>query len=105
MRHLLYTIILLFCFTQAAFAQKDEGLPHWLTEDEALEMQEIIMQGLAPSSQKDLLTTPPAPVRTMAEWEEVEALMITWTQYPDILTEITRHAAQECRVIIVTNNP
>lgn len=54
---------------------------------------------------KDLVPTPPpSPVRTMAEWEEVQALCITWTGFPGILTEITRAAVNECKVFIVTTN-
>lgn len=47
---------------------------------------------------------PPMPVRTMAEWEEVQAVILTWTEVPEVLTEIVRHAVHECRVLIVTNN-
>lgn len=48
---------------------------------------------------------PPSSVRTMAEWEEVQALIITWTTAPETLTEIVRHAVHECKVLIVTDNP
>lgn len=48
---------------------------------------------------------PPGTVRTMAEWEEVQAIAITWTSAPETLTEIVRHAVQECRVLIVTDEP
>ncbi len=48
--------------------------------------------------------TPSAPVRTMAEWEEIEAVVITWTSYIETLTEIVRHAVHECRVIIIANS-
>ncbi|MEN0005353.1 MAG: agmatine deiminase family protein [Bacteroidota bacterium] len=52
------------------------------------------------------IPNPPAePVRTMAEWEEVEAVVITWTAVPTVLTEIVRHAVEECQVIIITDNP
>lgn len=52
------------------------------------------------------LTQPPdfAP-RTMAEWEEIQALVITWTSFPAILKQIVRHAKEECEVIIVCSNP
>jgi agmatine/peptidylarginine deiminase len=56
-------------------------------------------------------TTPPnTPVRTMAEWEELQALVITWNPgnggntWRDILTEITRAAREECAVIIVCSS-
>jgi len=47
---------------------------------------------------------PPTQVRTMAEWEEVEALVIAWESDEDILTEIVRYAVQECKVYIFTDN-
>lgn len=53
-------------------------------------------------------TSPPSqPVRTMAEWEEVQAVIITWnpgmngTPWLNTLTEIVRAAREECTVIIV----
>ncbi len=46
---------------------------------------------------------PPAPVRTMAEWEEVQAIVIPWFPvYQNILTEIVRHSVKECQAIILT---
>lgn len=48
---------------------------------------------------------PPPPVRTMAEWEEAQAVVITWKlEYSNILAEVVRHSRQECRVLIVTGN-
>ena len=54
------------------------------------------------------LSTPPAqPVRTMAEWEELQAVVITWNPgnngvpWLNTLTEIARAAREECKVIIV----
>ncbi|MCC7244833.1 MAG: agmatine deiminase family protein [Saprospiraceae bacterium] len=48
---------------------------------------------------------PPVPVRTMAEWEELQAICITWknnfsTSRKIILSEIVRAARLECKVII-----
>ncbi len=48
-------------------------------------------------------TPPPYPVRHMAEWEELQALAITWRSFPGILTEIAYHAAQEVKVTIFCN--
>ncbi|MBL7950762.1 MAG: agmatine deiminase family protein [Flavobacteriales bacterium] len=36
----------------------------------------------------------------MAEWEEVQSLVVTWTGFPGILKQIVRHAVEECEVII-----
>jgi agmatine/peptidylarginine deiminase len=56
-------------------------------------------------------TSPPElPVRTMAEWEELQALVITWNPgnggntWRDILTEITRAAREECTVLVVCSS-
>ncbi len=43
-------------------------------------------------------------VRALAEWEELQAVVITWTGFTSILTEIVRHAKEECEVIIVCSN-
>lgn len=44
---------------------------------------------------------PEGPVRSMAEWEELSGLIISWTPgFADIQTEIVRHAQQQCTVII-----
>lgn len=62
------------------------------------------------AAQATVYTTPPEfSVRTMAEWEEVEALTITWsTNYgiseEIILTQIVEHAISECDVIIICEN-
>src|SRR5690606_14826060 len=54
----------------------------------------------------DCISTAPAAnsIRTPGEWEELQAVVITWTQFPSILTEIVRHAREECEVIIVCSN-
>jgi agmatine deiminase len=51
------------------------------------------------------VTPPASPVRTIAEWEELQALMVGWKSYPSILREIVRAAKQETRVIIVFTSP
>lgn len=49
---------------------------------------------------------PPAPVRLMAEWEESQALLVSWrNQHSVLLREIVRHGVAECGVIIFADNP
>ncbi|HOY04332.1 MAG TPA: agmatine deiminase family protein [Saprospiraceae bacterium] len=51
------------------------------------------------------ITTPPTqPVRAMAEWEELQGLVITWRDFPNILKEIVRAAREECHVTICCNS-
>jgi agmatine/peptidylarginine deiminase len=52
----------------------------------------------------DDINPPTSPVRTMAEWEEFQAIMITWTSYQQILSQIVRYAQDECRIIIVCSD-
>ena len=62
------------------------------------------------AAQATIHTTPPNfSVRTMAEWEEIEALTVTWsTNYgiteEIIFTRIIEYAINECDVIIICDN-
>jgi agmatine/peptidylarginine deiminase len=47
-----------------------------------------------------LFTPPGGNIRTMAGWEELDALVITWTGFPAILREIVEEAQTQCKVII-----
>jgi len=63
---------------------------------------------------QDVLDSPPVytNIRTMAEWEEIQALTISWIQaltiswksFPAILKQIAAAARQEVPVIILTSN-
>lgn len=52
-------------------------------------------------SMPPIYNPPSSPVRTGAEWEEIQALTITWTSYQSVLKEIVRNAQTECKVIII----
>ncbi|MGB3081198.1 MAG: agmatine deiminase family protein, partial [Saprospiraceae bacterium] len=47
---------------------------------------------------------PPTKVRTMAEWEQIQAVTIAWTGQATILKEIVRNAVKECKVLIITTD-
>lgn len=69
----------------------------------------LIAQKITPPIQSEktiIATLPPVEVRTMAEWEEVGALIISWkTEQESLLAEIVRHAVKECQVYILTGDP
>ncbi|MEZ4779803.1 MAG: agmatine deiminase family protein [Flavobacteriaceae bacterium] len=92
------SLILLFLFSFALLSAQ-EFLPKNLTEGEKTLLSEFNFKGTR-------VTDPPAgPVRAMAEWEEIEYLLITWEpSYPNILRQIVAAAVQECKVIITTQN-
>ena len=54
----------------------------------------------ADASRAAFFTPPGGSIRTMAGWEELDALVITWTGFPAILREIVREAQTQCKVII-----
>lgn len=62
--------------------------------------------GIRPALPVPAFVTPPSSaVRTIAEWEEIQALVLGWKTYPSILREIVRAAKQETRVLIVYTTP
>lgn len=94
------SLLLLSCFlaiTMAGFGQ--QPVPHFLTDDEKRDLSNYQFN-------RSVLTDPPAEeVRTMAEWEEVEFLVVTWEpNFPNILRQIVAAAVEECKVIITTQN-
>lgn len=86
-------------------AQKNEILPRGFSKKELLEMADNQFRKPNGTLFSD---PPPGEVRTMAEWEELEALIITWSTgsngIKNILVEIVRHAKEEVQVIIVCSN-
>lgn len=86
-------------FTASLNGQNQGDLPKGLAENE---------KSLITSFQfyKSRVTLPPElPVRTMAEWEEIEYLVIRWTpSFQNILRQIVEAAVEECKVLITTEN-
>ncbi|MCE1190184.1 MAG: agmatine deiminase family protein [Ignavibacteria bacterium] len=88
--------ILLVCSLNV-FAQ---DLPHQMTEIE----KQMMKTYHSPKSILGFTTPPASPVRTMAEWEELEGVMIAWTSYTSILRQIVKFAQTECTVYIVCSD-
>ncbi|MBK7127757.1 MAG: agmatine deiminase family protein [Crocinitomicaceae bacterium] len=78
---------------------QQENLPRYMTPEEYQ-----IMDAYLQSFDERGITTPPpfTSLRTAAEWEEVQALVVTWTdQYNTIHRQIIDAAQEECLVIIM----
>ncbi|MFT6760962.1 MAG: agmatine deiminase, partial [Psychroserpens sp.] len=94
-----YTLIalVLFGFSGTAFAQ---FLPHAMTAEE------YHMLPLEITSSRGFTTPPSVPIRTSAEWEEIDGLCIRWegNWSRSILREIVRYAKLEVTVYILTEN-
>lgn len=85
-------------------AQQTEGmLPHHLTQEEA---DAARAAGYVAPASRGITTPPDYPsIRSMAEWEEIQALVIGWQGFPGILKRITAAAKEECEVIILSEDP
>jgi agmatine/peptidylarginine deiminase len=96
---LLKSIILVLIsviYISAVFSQ-EVFLPKYLTEEEKNLLKDYkphLTDFLNPNP-------PPGPVRTMAEWEQLQAIQITWTSQLVILRQIVDYAQEECLVYIV----
>ena len=96
---ILYFTLFSVVFNTGLFAQQDEFLPKQMTEYE----QSLMEAYLQSFNDRGISTPPPfTSLRTSAEWEEVQALVITWTdQYNTIQSQIVDAAQEECEVIIM----
>jgi agmatine/peptidylarginine deiminase len=53
---------------------------------------------------RGIVTPPDFPVRSAAEWEEMQGIVISWQSFSTVLTEIVRHAVEQGKVYIVTQS-
>lgn len=93
-----WMLVLLFSFN-AIFSQENSFLPKQLTDYEKQTLSQFHFRS-------SYVTPPPTgAIRTAAEWEEVEYLVITWQSgYQNIQRQIVAAAVNECKVIITTQN-
>ncbi|MBK9074880.1 MAG: agmatine deiminase family protein [Flavobacteriales bacterium] len=92
----------LFSLSTASFAQQKTPLPIGMAPHEHALVRAY--RDSRAALDRDITTPPTEPVRTMAEWEEIQSLVITWAQYEGILKQIVRYAKEECEVIIVCDD-
>ncbi|MDC8002766.1 agmatine deiminase family protein [Aureisphaera galaxeae] len=92
-----YLLVLTLSFSSLSLIAQ-EVLPKGFTETERQLIEDYQFSSR--------FTDPPeGPVRNMAEWEEVEYVVITWEpSFPNILRQIVAAAVEECKVIITTQN-
>ncbi|MCB0845312.1 MAG: agmatine deiminase family protein [Bacteroidetes bacterium] len=96
-------LILTFILNISSSEAQTTGLPKDFSASEIVEMQDqksLLRQKPVSINQ----TFPSTPMRAMAEWEEIQALVVAWVQYQPTLREIVRYSREECRVIIVCND-
>jgi agmatine/peptidylarginine deiminase len=88
--------LVLLSFSSIIYSQ---DLPHQMTEEESAVWQDYIHPVNSLFSDP-----PPSPVRGMAEWEELQGLIITWRSFPNILSQIVDYAQEEGLVYIICND-
>ena len=97
-KQLFYFSLLLF--VSSAFSQTE--LPRGLTPEEKITLPNYVSPSRTERAYGN--TTPPTDnVRTMAEWEEIEYLVISWSGYSSILAQIVDAAKDECKVAVFCN--
>ncbi|MDQ3102088.1 MAG: agmatine deiminase family protein, partial [Bacteroidota bacterium] len=99
MRSSLFAIAIFSIVPFSLIAQEQQVLPKGIAPHEIPLIPEY-RNSRGPDA-RGITTPPDVPVRTMAEWEEVQSLVIAWQGYESILKQIVRHAKEECEVIIV----
>jgi len=77
-----------------------QELNHYMSEEEKSEYRNYH----ALSVDIGLTGPPSAAVRTMAEWEEVQGIIVTWTSYTSIIRQIVDYAQDEGLVYIVCSD-
>ena len=86
-------------FVQVAYSQQvSPALPHELAPAEECLVPQY--RATRATQAPGIATPPPFAVRAAAEWEEIQALYVTWTSYISTLAEVVRYAQDECKVII-----
>lgn len=102
--HIMRTIYIAFLLFVASLQMRgqEQILPVEMTPEEVAQLEWL--RFVEPANIRSVPEPPPTAVRTMAEWEELQALAITWRSFPNVLTQIVRHASEEAEVIILCRN-
>lgn len=101
--------IAFFLVTTSYLQLSAQLLPHKYAPGEEAAMPAYTSQA-SQRNPSGTATPPPFSVRCMAEWEEIQSLVLTWDYYEttadkNILAEIIRNAQTECEVIVVWYAP
>ncbi|PIP54929.1 MAG: hypothetical protein COX07_02690 [Bacteroidetes bacterium CG23_combo_of_CG06-09_8_20_14_all_32_9] len=93
-----YIIVLLIevCYLTAFSQVNEEHLPNYLTPKEENNLPFYVKP-----MPKGITHPPVSPIRNTAEWEEMQAVLVSWKSgYETFLSEIVRYAREEAKVYI-----
>ncbi len=95
-------LILLLFFSWHSYGQ---DLPRGFVDGERELMHQYLRDVTAYSGSSRGLDIP-GRVRSMAEWEELQGLVISWTEsFRDIQADIVRNTIPQCKIIIACSSP
>jgi agmatine deiminase len=92
-------VFLLFCTYFQVSAQSDRETRNSSLIDR-FSPKPVQWRFNGPLPEQAILSEPFSPLRAPAEWEEQQALVVSWAAHFPILAEIVRNARLECNVII-----
>lgn len=99
-----YFIILIFLFVGIKESSAQD-LPVGFAPGEEQKMNSYLNRFAFPSNAKGFTSPPPfTQLRTMAEWEEIQTLCVTWTNFTSILRDIVKFAQTETNVTIICSD-
>ncbi|HMQ68924.1 MAG TPA: agmatine deiminase family protein [Ignavibacteria bacterium] len=90
-------LLLSLILTGNSFSQ---DLPHYMSDAE----KDLYKNYTPPGSNLDDTNPPPTEVRTMAEWEQVQGIIVAWNQFTPIVRQIVDYAQEEGLVYIVCSD-
>jgi agmatine deiminase len=99
---LFFLLLFSLVFASISYSQNGNGLPSYMTDYEKSIYDDYIKN--PPRINGDDPNPPPGPVRTMAEWEECQGIIITWTSFTPILSQIVSFAQIEGKVFIICSD-
>jgi agmatine/peptidylarginine deiminase len=101
----LLTAAFMCLFISSSWSQEENGLPIWSTPEELQAIQNGTIE-ISSSGDRSVSTDPPpgTEVRTPGQWEELQAVILTWTSYRPILRQLVAAIQQEVEVWIVTQD-
>jgi len=106
MRKLHYlSLAILGSMPMITWAQEETNLPIWNTPSELHAFDNNTLETSVDGSRENSTDPPPgSEVRTPGQWEELQAVIITWTGFPSIHRQLVQHIQLECEVWIVTTD-
>ena len=97
-------LLLLFTVLTLSFNIHAQDLPANMTQKERALYPSYLQNARQSGSPSSIVTPPNSPVRTIAEWEELQGIMVTYTSFTGMIRDIIRAAREECKVYVVCSN-